>query len=179
MRMTVKGKFPRPEWRVNYCPATPADKWPSAFEIKRDTAQKQLKTAGWQSRDGVYASPGPDFSDRCAKSGDAVIELAQISISSGASHCDIASVESAAQDSIKLDARCDLKAGATGMVARSTNGQIVFAPLGSEKIVITKNGDQTISLQKSRNGEFPEPAQTLAYCPDFAQRAYADSKKAK
>jgi hypothetical protein len=108
-----------------------------------------------------------------------LIELAQIAISSGTSHCEVSGIETSTQASIKLDARCDLKPGQTGTVARSMHGQIVFAPVGSEKIIITDSGNQTISLQKSRNGEFSELPELLAYCPEDAQRAYADFKKAK
>lgn len=179
MHVTVKGKFQKPEWRVDYCPKTPADKWPSAFEIKRDAVRQQLKTTQWQPRSGVYASPGPDFNDRCIGRGDAVIELEQISISSGASHCEISSIDSSTQASIKLKARCDLKPGDPGQVARSIRGEIVFAPAGSEDIIITNSGNETLTLKKSRNGEFSELGQLLAYCPEAAQRAYADPKKAK
>ena len=196
-RKTVDGKFKDPEFKAVYCPEeaqqmyrdagkkdaegeqTESGQKLSAFEIKRGAVQYQLRTAQWHPRDGVYASPGADFNDRCTRSGDAVIELDQIAISSGASHCEVASVESASQDSIRLDTRCGLEPGASRMVARTIGSQIVFVPMGSEKIVITKNGDQTIVLQKSSNGEFSEPAQPLAYCPEAAQRAYADSKKAK
>jgi hypothetical protein len=179
MRMTVKGKFPRPEWRVDYCTAPPADKWPSAFEIKRDAVQNELKSLAWRPRDGAYANPGSDFDGRCMKSGDAVIDFTGISISSGASRCEISKVSDATQASIKLEAQCDLKSGQSGQVARPKNGAIVFVPVGSEDIIITNSGNQTITLQKSRNGEFSELGQLLTYCPDTAQRAYADSKKAK
>jgi hypothetical protein len=160
-------------YRYVYCPEITTE------EAKRRELQKQLERAEWHPRDGVYAKPGADFNDRCSKSGDAVIELGQISISTDASLCEVASIESGTQASIKIDARCDLKPGQTGTVARSIRGEIVFAPVGSEKIIITDSGNQTISIQKSRNGEFSELAQPLAYCPEAAQRAYADSKKAK
>lgn len=179
MHLTDKGKFMRPEFQVNFCPATPAGKWPSTFEIQRDAVQKQLKAAEWHPHDGVYVKPGTDSNDRCSKSGDAVIELGQIAISSGTSHCEVADIEASTQASIRLDARCDLKPGQTGTVARPIGGRIVFAPVGSEKIIITDSGNQTISIQKSRNGEFSEPPELFTYCPEATQRAYVDSKTAK
>jgi hypothetical protein len=54
-----------------------------------------------------------------------------------------------------------------------------LAPAGSEEIIITNSGNQTVAFQKRRNGEFSEPARLFAYCPEAAQRAYADSKRAK
>jgi hypothetical protein len=52
-------------------------------------------------------------------------------------------------------------------------------PVGSEEIIVTNSGHERVTLQKSRNGEFSEPGQLLAYCPESAQRAYLESKKAK
>ena len=97
-------------------PLSPIDKSLSAFEIKRDAVQAQLKPLDWQPRDGVYARAGADFADRCMKSGDAVIDLAGISISSDASRCEISKARDATQASIKLEAQCDLKPGETGLI---------------------------------------------------------------
>ena len=63
----------------------------------------------------------------------------------------------------------------TGVVLRGGK----FVAPGTERIIIRKNDEKTVSLQKSHDGEFSEPAQPLAYCPASAQRAYADSKKTK
>ncbi len=79
VRKTLDGKFRDPEWKAVYCPK-------DAQQMFRDSvAQNQArieqdkaaaKTA-WQPRDGVYASAGADFDDRCMKSGDAVVRLGQ------------------------------------------------------------------------------------------------------
>src|SRR5579872_1477816 len=165
------------QFRYISCPENGMDK--IMAKAKRRKMQEQIGRQAWRPRDGVYAKPETSFEDRCMKSGDATIDLAEISISNGISHCEVDQVEGGAQNSISLQARCDLKPGETGMVARSIGGGIVFAPVGTEKIVITNAGNQTISLQKSRNGEFSELPELFAYCPDAAQRAYADSKKVK
>jgi hypothetical protein len=182
MQLTDKGKFRGPPWRVNYCEkllegsdAAVA----AADEIRRKPLKDEIDRAAWRPRDGVYAKVGADLDDRCMKSGDAVIDLAEISISSDASHCEVSKVKDATEASVRLEARCDLKPGETGLVARPKNGTYDFVPVGSEEIIITNTGHQTISVQKSRNGEFSELGQLLAYCPDSTQRAYADSKKAK
>jgi hypothetical protein len=44
---------------------------------------------------------------------------------------------------------------------------------------MAKIDDRTVNLHKTRDGEFSEPAQRLAYCPDAAQRGYAESAKPK
>ena len=183
MQLTNKGKAKGAPWRVNYCERLPPEELAAlpdpAEEARRKAVKDQIGGAAWQPRDGVYATPGADFDDRCMKSGDAVIGLANLFVSGGASHCEASKVEESSVSSIKLEARCDLKPGQTGQVPRSKGGEIVFVPVGTENIIITSSSNQTVTLQKSRNGEFSGPGQLLAYCPDPAQRAYVDSKKAK
>jgi hypothetical protein len=179
MQLTNKGKFNGPPWRVNYCEGVRERDAAAAEEARRKPVKDEINGAAWSPRDGIYATPGADFDDRCTKSGDAVVSLAETSISSDASLCEVSKVEDATEASIKLEARCDLKPGETGLVARPKNGAYDFVPVGSEKIIITNSGHQTVTLQKSRNGEFSGLGQLLAYCPDSAQHAYADSKKAK
>ena len=81
----------------------------------------------------------------------------------------------------KMDRPADryVKGGQTGLVPVLKDSQILFVPVGAEKIIITNSGNQTVMLQKSERGEFSEPGKMLAYCPDAAQRAYADSRKAR
>lgn len=160
-------------YRYVYCPEI------SPTEATRREVLKQVERAAWQPRDGVYASPGAEFDDRCMKSGDAVIGLADLFVSIGASRCEASRLEGSTETSIRLDMRCDVKGVRTGLVPISKGSQIVFVPVGAEKIIITNSGNQTVTLQKSEYGEFSAPAKLLAYCPDAAQRAYADSRKAK
>jgi len=187
MRMSTKGKLSTREWRVNFCPrlpnptsgqTTPRPQLPDMAEEMRKAGENSVRRAAWQPRAGVYAITGNDFEDHCKIAGDVAIEPVEILMSSGASRCVISSAEGS-KDSIRLDVVCDQKPGTSGLVARSIRGEVVFVPPGAEKIIISRTGDQTIALQKSRDGEFSEPAQELAYCPEPAQRAYADSKKAK
>jgi len=169
MQLTNKGKFNGPPWRVNYCEQIRERNAAAAEEARRKPVKDEIDGAAWLPRDGIYATPGTDFDDHCAKSGDAVINLAEISVSSGASHCAIFKVGDSTDASIRLEARCEVKLGDRGQVTLS---------MGEEKLIITNSGHQTVTLQKIRNGE-SEPGQLLAFCPETTQRAYANSKKAK
>jgi hypothetical protein len=183
MQLSRKGKVVRPASRMNYCERLPLESLPAmqdpAAEAERKAAKDQVSGAAWRPRDGVYAIPGTDFDDRCMKSGDAVIGLAELLVSTGASRCEASKLEDSTEASIKLEARCDVKPGQTGQVPVSKNGEIVFVPVGQEKIIIANSGNQTVTLQRSRHGEFSGLGQLLAYCPDPSQRAYLESKKAK
>ena len=183
MKLSRKGEVATPAWRVNHCERLPPEKLAAipdpTVEAERKAVKDKIDGATWRPRDGVYATPGADFNDRCMKSGDAVIGLADLSVSSGASRCEISKLEDSTETSIALGARCDVKPGQTGQTAVSKNGQIVFVPVGEEKIIISKSINQTLALLKSQYGDFSAPGKFIAYCPDEAQRAYADSKKAK
>src|SRR6202035_3232052 len=108
-------------------------------------------------------------SDRCLKSGDAIIGLAQNSVSSGTASCYVSNVVDAPPYAVKLGVICN-QSGAQGVVMRNVNGQTAFEPAGAETVIVRKIDDQTVSLQKTRNGQFSEPAQQLSYCPEQAQR---------
>jgi len=172
-------QFGRSSSRLVYCRGVdePAEtNWPYDLNGSEAERKQAEKNGAWEPLYGVYARPGDDFYDRCMKAADVVIDNKDISLSGGASHCAVTSTEERSKDYTSLNAVCDQNPNAVGVVMRK-NGNFV-AP-GSEKIAISKTGDRTITLKKSRGGEFSEPAQPLAYCPDPAQRAYADSKKAK
>jgi hypothetical protein len=169
MQLTDKGKFSGPPWRVNYCEEVRERDAAAVEEARRKPVKDEIDGAAWSPRDGIYATPATDFDDHCAKSGDAVINLAEISVSSGASRCEIFKVGNSTAASITLDARCEVKLGDKGQVT---------LPMGEEELIITNSGHQTVTLQKIRNGE-SDSSQLLAFCPETTQRAYANSKKAK
>lgn len=182
MRMTDKGKFAAREWRVSYCPRAPEPSHIQSTardptESRRRAVEGRVRLAAWLPRDGVYANPDTDFEDHCMKAGDAVVSLSKISISIGVSRCEISDIADGTKDSIRLDVVCDHKPNATGVVIRKIAGDTLFAPPGSEKMVIAKIDDRTISLRKSLDGEFSAPAQQLSYCPEAAQRGFAEKTK--
>ena len=180
VRKTQNGKFRSPEWRVVYCPqraqrAYIESKGRDEAEARQRTTEEQARPAAWRPRDGVYASPGADFDERCMKSGDAAIGLATNSVASGGSSCHVSHVTDMPPNTIRLDVICDQKPGAVGLVLR--NGSL--QPPGAEVITMAKIDDRTVNLHKTRDGEFSEPAQQLAYCPEAAQRGYVESAKPK
>ena len=105
--------------------------------------------------------------------------MIDLSVTSGTSRCEIFKFEDSIGASIKLEARCDLKPDQTGQIPISKGGEVVFVPVGTEKIIITNSGNRTVTLQRSRPGEFSGLGQLLAYCPDPAQRAYLEFKEVK
>ncbi len=183
VRKTLDGKFKDPEWRAAYCPEDAQRMYVEATakskaEAKQKAAEEKSGLRGWHPRDGLYASPGADFSDRCLKSGDAIIGLAQNSVSSGTASCYVSNVADAPPYAVKLGVICN-QSGAQGLVMRTVNGQTTLEPAGAETMIVRKIDDQTVFLQKSQNGQFSEAGQRLSYCPEAAQRSYVDSKKTK
>ena len=181
VRKTLNGKFKDPEWRAAYCPrdaqrmhveATAKN----AAEAKQKAAEQKPGLSGWHPRDGVYASPGADFADRCQNSGDAIIGLAKNSVSSGTASCYVSSASDTPPYGIKLSVICN-QSGTQGLVMRTVNGQTTFEPAGAETVIVRKLDDKTVSMQKTRNGEFSEAAQQLSYCGDEVQRAQAQTRK--
>jgi hypothetical protein len=169
MRMTRNGKFGGPEWQIDYCPKDAAKEANDRAEAEKKAAEERSGVRGWRPRDGVYASPAADFEDRCLKSGDAIIRLAQNSVSSGAASCYVSKVADAPPYGTKLAVICN-QSGTQGLVMRTVNGETTFEPAGAETMILKKIDEQTVSLQKSLNGQFSEPAQQLSYCPEAAQR---------
>ena len=176
---TRSARFGRSSAKLVYCRGIdePAESnWPYDLNGSEAERKRAEKNGAWEPLYGVYARPGDDFNDHCMKASDVVIDDKDISLSGGTSHCVVIGTEDRSKDHRTLNVICDQKSNAAGVAMRK-NGNFV-AP-GSEKIAFSKIGDQTITLQKSREGEFSEPPQPFAYCPDPAQRAYADLKKAK
>ena len=77
-----------------YCPADAQRLYVEARERERAEAEGK-PVPEWARpklclpRDGVYASPRPDFKGRCLNAVDTVIDFAKKSISSGADRCEI------------------------------------------------------------------------------------------
>ena len=135
----------------------------------------------WLPRDGVYASSGADFDDRCMKSGDATIDFAGKSIKSSADRCEIFSRIDATLEEpdpgimITCNETHDTKGT---IIVRYIDGVPRVGPPGFEIMWLNRIDDKTISLRKTHNGQFSEPGRKLAYCSDEAQRRYLDQQKA-
>jgi hypothetical protein len=169
-RKTVDGKFKDPEWKAVYCPK-------EAQQMYRDsTAENQAKIeqdkaaakTAWQPRDGVYASAGTDFEDRCMKSGDAVVQLAQSAVSIDGTSCYVAHVSVEPPNSVSLNVNCG-----GGLLIR--NGS-TFEGAPVEAITLSKVDDQSVIFRRSRNGQAPGSDRQLRYCPEAAQRDFTESK---
>lgn len=183
MRKTVNGKFKDPDWRASYCPeeaqrmnaeATARDK----AKAKQMAVEERLRLNPWRPRDGVYATPGASFEDRCLKSNDAIIEFTERSISSGTDKCNVTFIRDE-PDAIKLFATCGQEPNAQGSIGRVGGGGSVPAPPSSETILLKKIDDNTVFMQKSKNGNFIDAGAQLSYCGQDIQQMHAQQKAMK
>jgi hypothetical protein len=110
VRKTSNGKFRDPRWRASYCPD----------EQQRIHTGEALKP--WRPRDGIYASPGANFDDRCLKSGDTIIDFAGKNISSGADRCEVYSYDDALLSDPIIDVVCNETRSTKGLVTRAIDG---------------------------------------------------------
>ena len=165
VRKTADGKFKDPEWKAVYCSK-------EAQQMFRDsTAQNQAKIeqekaaakTAWQPRDGVYASAGADFEDRCMKSGDAVVRLAQSALSIGGASCYVAHVSVEPPNTVTLNVNC----GAQAVV--KSDGSIRGSN-STESVTLSRTDDQSVLFRRSRDGQTVGAEQQLRYCPEAAQR---------
>jgi hypothetical protein len=172
VRKTQNGKFKDPDWRASYC--SEEDQRLHAEAKARDRAEAEPKAAAertmlnpWRPRDGIYATPGTNFEDRCLKASDATIEFFERSISS----CSVTFIRDE-QNAIKLFASCSQEPNPQGSIGR------VALP-SSETILLKKIDDNSISMQKSKNGSFIDPGAQLSYCGQDVQRMHAQQKAKK
>jgi hypothetical protein len=154
VRKTVNGKFKDPDWRAAYCPD----------EQQRIHTGEALQP--WHPPDGIYAGPGENFDERCAKSGDTVIDFVGKTISSGADRCEVYSYSDPLLIDPVMDVVCNETRSTKGLVKR--NG--LYGPPGFEVLRLKRIDDKTIFLQKTHGGEFSEPGHQVSYCGDEPQR---------
>jgi hypothetical protein len=169
VRKTVDGKFKDPEWKAVYCPKDAQQMYRDATlknQAKIEREKAAAKTA-WQPRDGVYASAGADFEDRCLKSGDAVVRLAQSALSIGGASCYVAHVSVEPPSSVTLSLNCG------GQAVVKSNGSIGGSN-STESATLSKIDDQSVLFRRSRNGQALGSDQQLRYCPEAAQRNFAE-----
>jgi hypothetical protein len=154
VRKTSNGKFRDTRWRASYCPD----------EQQRIHTGEALKP--WHPRDGIYASSGANFDERCLKPGDTIVDFAGKTISSGADRCEIYSYDDPLLIDPTMDVVCNETPSTKGLVTR--NG--MYGPPGFEVLRLKRIDDKTIFLQKTHNGQFSEPGHQVSYCGDEAQR---------
>jgi hypothetical protein len=183
IRKTVNGKFKDPDWRASYCPEEAQRMHTEArarakAEAEQGAVQKRLRLKPWRPQDGIYAAPGTNFEDRCLKASDAIIEFTERSISSGADKCSVTFVRDE-PDAIRLFATCSQEPNAQGSIGRIADGGSIPALPSSETIILKKVDNNTVFLQKSKNGSFIDPGAQLSYCGQDVQRIYAQQKAKK
>jgi hypothetical protein len=90
VRKSSNGKLA--DWgRVTYCPAHEQRIYIEAIahnaRERAKAAEGQNKQGPWRPQDGVYATQGANFDERCLKAGDAIIRFSERVISDGSDRC--------------------------------------------------------------------------------------------
>ena len=106
---------------------------------------------------------------RCLKAGDAVIDISERSISSDAYKCGVTFIRDET-DALRLFATCGREANAQGSIPSQPS---------PETIILVNIDDKMVALQKSKGGNFTDPATQLSFCGPDAQRMYAERKAKK
>jgi hypothetical protein len=180
VRQTTNGKFGGPGGSVAYCSEDAQRLHVEARE--RDRAEAEGKPIPewarpklWVPRDGVYASPGPDFDDRCMKSDDTIIDFAKKRIS-GADRCEVYSYNEAELRDPIITVVCNETSAKMGLVSKNIDGGSMFGPPGFEVLRLKRIDEKTIFLEKTHNG-VSAPGRQVSYCSDEAQRRSRDDQK--
>lgn len=185
VRKTLNGKFNEPAGQVDYCPAEAQrahaeadarDRAKFAYKIPEQLSRPNQ----WRPKDGIYASTGPDFNDRCAKSGDIAIGLTDGSISSGKAKCKVVEVMNTGQAAMSLNMTCSpssaKQAPAPAKKGAEANSRREAGTLSMDVIRMSRIDDNTFHMQKTVDKKFRDDGRPVAYCPEEAQRAYAARK---
>ena len=181
VRKTLNGKFEGPSWQADYCP----DEAQRMFAEARAAAQYKipeqlLNPQQWRPRDGVYASTGADFNNRCTKSGDVIIGLTTGSVMSGSQgNCKVVGLMNTGVTSVSMDMTCSQTSGKK--IANSKKKSSGMSPEkgGTETMRMTKIDDNTFFLQNTQNRGFKDAGGPVAYCPEEVQRIHAANKAKK
>jgi hypothetical protein len=174
VRKTQNGKFKDPYGRASYCPQDMQRMYTEAearnkAEVEQKAAEERLRLEPWRPQDGIYATPGTNFEDRCQKAGDAIIEMTERTISNGTDKCSVTFIRDEL-DAIRLFATCGQRANAPGSI---------LAQPSSETIILKKIDDKTVFLQKSKNGNFIDAGGQLSFCGADVQQMYAQQRTKK
>jgi hypothetical protein len=183
VRKTLNGKFKGPSWRADYCPDVAQQMYLDVQRRAEDDArykipEQLLNPKQWRPKDGIYATPGADFNDRCTKSGDVVVGLTEGAISSGKAECKVVGLMSTGQTAVSLT--CSPEAGKQASSSKKKGGDAnARKDSGTPSADIIRMGridDNTFHMQKTADGKFRDDGGPVAYCPEEAQRAYAANK---
>ena len=181
VRKTLNGKFKDPSWQANYCPDVAQRMYTEAETSRRTAAEYKipgqlLNPQQWRPRDGVYASTGADFNDRCTKSGDVIIGLTEGSVASGQGDCKVVGLMNVGVASVSMDMACSQTSGKTTTESKKKEGGATPEAEGPETIRMSKIDDNSFFLQKTQNRNFKDAGGPVAYCPEEVQRIYAAEK---
>ena len=179
VRKTVNGKFKDPAWKADYCPnETQRSYFEGKAKAKEDAEREDAERNPWHPQAGVYAIPGTDFNDRCLKSGDAIIELAERSISNGADKCNVTFIRGE-PNALQMFVTCNAVSKTQEPVGSKAGGHTTPAPSRPETIMLKKIDDKTVFLQMTKDKKFIDPGEQLSYCGQEAQKMYAQQKAKK
>ncbi|WP_439398136.1 hypothetical protein ACRQ5Q_13035 [Bradyrhizobium sp. PMVTL-01] len=144
------------------------------MEARRKSEQdRALKQA--DPRDGVYATAGADFDDRCAKFNDTIVAFAGKSITTASNICKIENTRGQLPDTVRIGAACRMQP-ASGSEAISVQDKA--STPDHENLMFKKIDEKTVILWIIDNGHFTGDGRKLSYCSDQVQRAYAGQRPA-
>jgi hypothetical protein len=181
VRKTLNGKFKGPSWQADYCPedvqrAYIEEKKRVEEEARYKVPEQLLNPKQWRPKDGIYASPGADFGDRCMKSGDVVVGLSEGSISSGKVECKVVGVMSTGQTAVSLTcspAEAGKQALSSKKKGGGANARKDPETSSADIIRMSRIDDNTFHMQKTVDQKFKDDGGPVAYCPEDAQLAHA------
>lgn len=189
VRKTIGGQFKWPSWQADYCPDDVQqirieEKKRAEENAKYKIPEQLSRPKQWRPKDGIYASTGPDFSDRCARSGDVAIGLADGSISSGSAECKVVELMNTGHTAISLSITCSQPQAkqappSSAKKGAETHPRREAGTLGMDVIRMSRIDDNTFHMQKTVDKKFRDDGGPVAYCPEDAQRAYAARKANK
>jgi uncharacterized protein with FMN-binding domain len=178
VRKSSNGKLDG-SWRADYCPADEQRIYIEAMahsareKAERKAAEEQNKPNPWRPQDGVYATQGANFDERCLKAGDAIIRFSERVISDGNDRCNLTFIRDE-QDDIRAFATCGQETSEPRQTG--TDGHPAATPVTPETLILKKIDAKTFFLQKTKNGKFVDQGEQLAYCAERAQKLYAQQK---
>ena len=145
---------------------------------KAEAEQKAADAHPWRPQAGIYAIPGTNFDDRFLKSGDAIIELAERSISTGADTCNVTFIRNE-PNALQMFVTCDTASNARDAVGSHAEARSNPVPSRPETIILKKIDDKAVFLQMTKERKFVDAGGQLSYCGKEAHKIYMQQKTKK